>query len=43
MGYFSKEEKEAMLTEGYRFDADLLHEEYQKTVKEAERGLPPKP
>jgi hemerythrin-like domain-containing protein len=43
MGYFSKEEKDAMLTEGYRFDADLLHEEYQKTVKEAERGLPPKP
>jgi len=43
MGYFSKEEKEAMLQEGYRFDADLLHEEYQKTVKEAERGLPPKP
>jgi hemerythrin-like domain-containing protein len=42
MGYFSKEEKEAMLTEGYRFDADLLHEEYQKIVTEAERGLPPK-
>jgi hemerythrin-like domain-containing protein len=43
MGYFSKEEKDEMLTEGYRFDADLLHEEYQKTVKEAERGLPLKP
>jgi hemerythrin-like domain-containing protein len=38
MGYFSKEEKEALLVEGYRFDAALLHEEYQKTVmSEAER------
>jgi hemerythrin-like domain-containing protein len=43
MGYFSKEEKEAMLTEGYRFDADLLHEEYRKIVTEEERKLPPKP
>ena len=43
MGYFSKEEKEAMLSEGYGFDADLLHEEYQKIVKETERTLPPKP
>lgn len=41
MGYFSKEERAAMLTEGYRFDADLLHEEYQKTVQEEERKLPP--
>jgi hemerythrin-like domain-containing protein len=39
MGYFSKEEKDSMLMEGYRFDADLLHEEYQKIIKEAERGL----
>ncbi|MGE5840346.1 MAG: hemerythrin domain-containing protein, partial [Deltaproteobacteria bacterium] len=43
MGYFSKEEKDAMLNEGYRFDADLLHEEYQKTVQEEEHRLPPKP
>ena len=43
MGYFSKEEKEAMLAEGFRFDADLLHEEYRKIVQEAERRLPPKP
>jgi hemerythrin-like domain-containing protein len=43
MGYFSKEEKEAMLMEGYRFDADLLHEEYEKIVKEAKRTLPPRP
>jgi hemerythrin-like domain-containing protein len=42
MGYFSKEEKEAMLAEGYRFDAGLLHEEHLKIVEEAERGLPPK-
>ena len=42
MGYFSKEEKETMLMEGYRFDADLLHEEYQKTVEDAERQIPPK-
>jgi hemerythrin-like domain-containing protein len=40
MGYFSKEEKEAMLTEGYRFDADLLHEEYRKIVKGTEILLP---
>ncbi len=42
MGYFSKEEKEAMLQEGYRFDADLLHEEYQKAVQEQEHEFPPK-
>ena len=42
MGYFSKEEKEAMLQEGYRFDADLLHEEYQKAVQEQEHKFPPK-
>lgn len=42
MGYFSKEEKDAMLMEGYRFDADLLHEEYQKTVQEKESDFPAK-
>ena len=42
MGQFSKEEKDAMLAEGYRFDAGLLHEEHQKIVEEAEHGLPPK-
>jgi hemerythrin-like domain-containing protein len=42
MKYFSKEEKEAMLREGYRFDANLLHEEHQKIVEEAGRGLPRK-
>lgn len=43
MGYFSKDEKDAMLMEGYRFDADLLHEEYQKIVQEKEQTFPPKP
>jgi len=43
MGYFSKEEREAMLTEGYRFDADLLHEEYHKRVKGTEILLPHEP
>jgi hemerythrin-like domain-containing protein len=42
MGYFSKEEREAMLQEGYRFDADLLHEEYQEAVQEQEHKFPPK-
>jgi hemerythrin-like domain-containing protein len=40
MGYFSKEEKDAMLMEGYQFDADLLHEEYQKIVQEKESNFP---
>jgi len=40
MGYFSKEEKDSMLMEGYRFDADLLHEEYQQIVKETEDAFP---
>lgn len=43
MGYFSSEEKEAMLAEGYRFDADLLHEEYLKTVRKEELRFPVKP
>jgi hemerythrin-like domain-containing protein len=42
MGYFSKEEKDAMLQEGYRFDADLLHEEYRKIVQEKESDFPAK-
>ena len=43
MGYFSKGEKDAMLMEGYRFDADLLHEEYKNIVKEAESRLLQRP
>jgi len=30
-----------MLMEGYRFDADLLHEEYQEIVKERNAGFRP--
>jgi hemerythrin-like domain-containing protein len=43
MGYFSQEEKNAMLAEGYRFDADLLHGEYQSIVEGEERALPHTP
>jgi hemerythrin-like domain-containing protein len=43
MEYFSKEEKQAMLMEGYQFDADLLHREYQKIVEAEETELPHKP
>jgi hemerythrin-like domain-containing protein len=43
MEYFSKEEKAAMLLEGYRFDADLLHGEYQDIVEREERSLPHTP
>jgi hemerythrin-like domain-containing protein len=43
MEYFSKKEKDAMLLEGYRFDADLLHGEYQNIVEGEERALPHTP
>jgi hypothetical protein len=43
MGCFSKEEKDAMLMEGYRFDAHLLREEDRKIVEQSERRLPPEP
>ena len=42
MAYFTKEEKDSMLAEGYEFDSNLLHEEYQKIVKETEHAFPPK-
>jgi hemerythrin-like domain-containing protein len=35
MGYFSQDEKDAMLKEGYDFDRKLIHEKYEKTVIEA--------
>jgi hemerythrin-like domain-containing protein len=38
MGYFSPEEKEAMLREGYESDSRLLHEEYADMVKDLEKG-----
>jgi len=36
MGYFSPEEKEAMIREGYESDSRLLHEEYLDMVKSLE-------
>jgi hemerythrin-like domain-containing protein len=36
MGYFSPEEKEAMIREGYESDSRLLHEEYADLVKTLE-------
>jgi hemerythrin-like domain-containing protein len=36
MGYFSPEEEEAMIREGYESDSRLLHEEYADLVKTLE-------
>jgi hemerythrin-like domain-containing protein len=41
MGYFTKEEREAMLKEGYEFDGNLLHQEYQDIVNKAEKAAVP--
>ncbi|MBN2126699.1 MAG: hemerythrin domain-containing protein [Deltaproteobacteria bacterium] len=38
MGYLTSEEKDAMLAEGYRFDSDLLHQEYADLVRALEGG-----
>ena len=38
MRYFSDEEKQAMLEEGYDFDRTLIHEKYQQVVERAESG-----
>ena len=37
MDYFTQEEKEAMLQEGYEFDRNLIHEKYRDIVREFER------
>jgi hemerythrin-like domain-containing protein len=37
MAYFTQEEKEAMLQEGYEFDRNLIHEKYRDIVREFER------
>jgi hemerythrin-like domain-containing protein len=37
MAYFTKDEKDALLKEGYAFDSELLHRVYQEKVAEAER------
>lgn len=36
MEYFSNQEKDAMLNEGYEFDRNLIHERYQNVVAHAE-------
>jgi len=36
MDYFTQEEKEAMLQEGYEFDRNLIHEKYKDIVRELE-------
>jgi hemerythrin-like domain-containing protein len=38
MNYFSKEEKDAMLKEGYEFDQRLIHERYQNIVAHYEKA-----
>jgi hemerythrin-like domain-containing protein len=35
MDYFSQEEKDAMLHEGYEFDRNLIHEKYRSIVDDA--------
>jgi hemerythrin-like domain-containing protein len=37
MAYFSQEEKDAMLLEGFEFDQNLIHEKYKQIVEQAER------
>jgi hemerythrin-like domain-containing protein len=39
MDYFTREERDAMLEEGFEFDRKLIHEKYKKTVEEAEKRL----
>jgi hemerythrin-like domain-containing protein len=38
MGYFSKEEKDAMLREGFEFDQSLIHDKYRQIVEQSERS-----
>ena len=38
MRYFSEEEKQAMLQEGFAFDQSLIHEKYRKVVEQAEEA-----
>jgi hemerythrin-like domain-containing protein len=37
MKYFSQDEKEVMLKEGYEFDKKLIHEKYENMVSQAEK------
>jgi hemerythrin-like domain-containing protein len=38
MKYFSKDEQDAMLREGYEFDQGLIHEKYRDIVEKGEKG-----
>ena len=38
MRYFSEEEKEAMLREGFEFDQSLIHDKYRQIVEQSERA-----
>ena len=38
MGYFSNEEKDAMLREGFEFDQSLIHDKYKQIVEQSERS-----
>ncbi len=38
MNYFSKEEKDAMIKEGYEFGERLIHERYQNMVAQYEKA-----
>ena len=39
MDYFTEQERDAMLTEGWEFDRKLIHEKYQNIVTELERAV----
>ena len=39
MKYFSQDEKDFMLKEGYEFDKKLIHEKYENIVSEAEERV----
>ena len=39
MDYFSKDEKDVMLQEGYEFDRKLIHEKYGTIVQQAESKI----
>jgi hemerythrin-like domain-containing protein len=38
MRYFSQEEKDAMLQEGFEFDQSLIHDKYRQIVEQSERS-----
>ena len=38
MAYFTKEEQESLLAESYEFDRKIIHEKYDKVVRQLEEG-----